>query len=83
MSPSKKIHIGKRIREVASERNVSAPELAEALFCNRKHIYKIFQKSNINTELLMNISEVLEYDFFAEYGKCLHFGDSRQNGDNN
>jgi len=75
MSPNKKIHIGKRIREVASERNVSAPELAEALSCTRKHIYKIFQKDSLNSELLMNFSKALRYDFFAEYSKCLQIWD--------
>lgn len=78
--PGKVMHIGKKIREVVKERNISIPALADALCCTREHVYKLFQKESLNTDLLKRISEVLHHDFFAEYSRCIHFGDNSQNG---
>ena len=77
------MHIGKRIQEVVNEREISIPDFADSIFCSRKHVYKLFKKSNINTDLLWKISIILNYDFFADYSKSIHFGDSIQNGDKN
>lgn len=76
------MHIGEKIHEIVKERKISVPLLAEALCCSRKNVYKMFQKESINTALLMRVSEVLHYDFFAEHSNCLHFRDSLQDGDN-
>ena len=77
----KGMHIGEKIHEVVKERKISVPSLAEALCCTRKNVYKMFQKESVNTALLMRVSEVLHYDFFAEHSLCLHFRDSLQGGD--
>ena len=60
--------IGRRIQQIVKERSISVSVLADALCCTRKHVYKIFQKKSLNTDLLLKISEALAYDFFAGSG---------------
>ena len=38
---------------------------AEQLSCSRANVYKIFDKKSIDTDMLMRISAILHYDFFA------------------
>lgn len=61
------VHIGKLIRQTLEKQGRSPSWLAEQINCNRDNIYKIYQRSNINTELLMHISIVLKVDFFEYY----------------
>lgn len=74
------MHIGNKIQEVIRERGMSVPAFASAIHCTRGNVYKILGKSSIDTELLLKISEVLEYDFFKEYSSCIQFGYSIHNG---
>lgn len=77
------VHIGRHIRTVSLKKGISVAELAERISCTRKHVYKIFQKQQLDTRLLFSISKALRHDFFAEYSKhlsyenCLHEKDSR------
>lgn len=41
--------------------------LARELSYSRTNLYKIYDKSSINTGVLLRISIILEYDFFNEY----------------
>ena len=50
--------------------------LARKLNCNRTNIYKIFNRSTIDTELLLKISNVLQHNFFEEYTNRLDFTES-------
>ena len=61
------VHIGKLIQQTLKKQGRSPSWLAEQINCNRDNIYKIYQRSNINTELLMHISIVLKVDFFEYY----------------
>lgn len=63
------IHIGKYIRNIALKKGVTAEELAQSISCSRKHIYKIYQKYQVDTGLLLSLSKALQHDFFAEYSK--------------
>lgn len=60
------MHIGNRIKEVLKERGMTVTDFAESLSCNRQNVYKIFDKHDINTDLLMRISIILNYNFFTE-----------------
>ena len=42
---------------------------AERLGTVRQNVYKIFQKSSINTDQLGKIGEILDYDFFQHFRK--------------
>lgn len=62
-----KIHIGEKIKEIFEARGMKISEFANRINTVRQNVYKIFKKNDINTELLLKISRVLEYDFFRHY----------------
>lgn len=61
------IHIGSIIKQVLSQQRYTASWLAKQLYCDRTNIYKIFHRASIDCELLLKISEALNYDFFGHY----------------
>ncbi|MCQ2315105.1 MAG: XRE family transcriptional regulator [Bacteroidales bacterium] len=65
------VNIGKRIREKLDEQGRGVGWFADRLGCCRDNIYKIFQRKYIDTGLLLKISKVLDYDFFAEYSEYI------------
>ena len=67
------IHIGRRIKEVfdSQPKTHGIEWLAARLNCKRANIYNIFNRKTIDTELLLQISEVLEHDFFRDYSNDL------------
>lgn len=63
--------IGELIKErlIAEERSVAW--FSRKLSCSRANVYKIFRKEYIDTELLMRISKILDYDFFQYFSDNL------------
>ncbi|HJB72273.1 MAG TPA: XRE family transcriptional regulator [Candidatus Barnesiella merdigallinarum] len=61
------MHIGNRIRDILKEREQSVVWLAHQLSYSRTNIYKLFDKSTIDTGVLLRISLILRHDFFTEY----------------
>ncbi|MGM9766881.1 MAG: helix-turn-helix domain-containing protein [Candidatus Cryptobacteroides sp.] len=59
------MHIGKLIKEVVRRRGMTVVSFAEQLSCSRANVYKIFDKKSIDTDMLMRICAILQYDFFA------------------
>lgn len=60
----KNIHIGKLIKERLKEKaDMTVSEFAKRI--NRTHstVYDIFDRKSIDIDLLLKISEVLQYDF--------------------
>lgn len=68
------MHIGTLIRERLETDGHSVAWFARQICCTRTHVYKIFNKENIDTELLRRISRVLNHDFFADLSSSLHDG---------
>ena len=66
------IHIGKLIKEELEKQGRKPSWLAKELHYTRYNVYKIFQRSYIDTELLMQISLLLNKDFFLFYTTKLH-----------
>lgn len=64
-----KIHIGEIIKVKFEASGLSVSEFAKRINCERTNVYNIFTRPNIDVELLISISEVLEYNFFNEYLK--------------
>lgn len=60
-------HIGKLIQQKLKERERSGAWLARKLYTDPSNVSKIIRKQHIDTELLMHISNILDYDFF----RCL------------
>lgn len=70
------MHIGKMVREVLKERQMTVVSFAERLSCTRENAHRILNKANMDTGLLMKISGILDFDFFSEISKCGDFGHS-------
>ena len=60
------MHIGQRIKEVLKEDGHSVTWFASQICCTRQHVYKIFNRKNLDTEVLTRICRVLNHDFYAE-----------------
>lgn len=61
------IHIGNQIEKVLRAQGRSVSWFAKQICCERTNVYSIFHRNSIDTELLLRISKVLNYDFFEEY----------------
>lgn len=64
----KMLHIGQRIKEIfeLQPKDHTIEWFADKLHCKRSNIYNIFNRSTIDTDLLFNISKILEHDFFRD-----------------
>ena len=62
----KNVHIGSIIEQKVKENSMSIKEFAERINCERSNVYHIFKQKSIDSELLIRISETLNYDFFNE-----------------
>lgn len=59
-----KLHIGEEIKKVLSSSEMSVTEFAKKINKSRGNVYSIFLRNAIETDLLVIISDVLQYDFF-------------------
>lgn len=64
--------IGDHIRSRLTEQDKTVAWLATQLVCSRTNVYKIFAKDHLDTELLMRLSVILNYDFFKLFSKALN-----------
>lgn len=60
------INIGQAIKEELIRQERSVTWLSVKLGCDRKVVYRIFQKCSIDTHLLLRISTILHHNFFSE-----------------
>lgn len=62
------MHIGRAIREVFDDlpKRCTVQWFADRLCCDKRNIYRIFEKENIDILLLMQISVILEHNFFKD-----------------
>ena len=68
-------HIGNLIKEELAQQGRSITWLAKQLGYSRQHVYKLFRRKWIYTDLLLKICDLLDYDFF----RC--FSEWRENRD--
>lgn len=64
-------HIGRAIEKELKSQNKSVVWLADAINCDRRNVYDIFTRINIDAQLLMRISLILQKDFFIYYSRLL------------
>ena len=63
-----RLNIGEEVRKKVDENGLSKAKFAELLGIARQNIEKtVFQKHSLDTDLLCNISEVLNCNFFDYY----------------
>ena len=61
------IHIGHLIQAQLKADQRSVGWLAREIGCTRNHVYKIFKKTSLDTDLLLLISKVTQFNFFRYY----------------
>ena len=61
------IHIGHLIREQLRKDQCSASWLAREIHCTRNHVYKIFNKPSLDSNLILKISKAMHFNFFRYY----------------
>jgi hypothetical protein len=61
------LHIGREIENKYKESGLKLSEFAKRIHKSPRSIYDLFERSEIKTEQLQKISEVLNFDFFALY----------------
>jgi DNA-binding Xre family transcriptional regulator len=61
--------IGEIIKSISDRRGINKSEFARRLNMSPTNIHKIFKRKSIDTDLLTQIGEILEYDFFIHYIK--------------
>lgn len=64
---SNKIHIGNLIHEQLHKDNRSVGWLAREIGCSRNNVYKIFNKTSLDADLILRISKSMNYNFFQYY----------------
>ena len=61
------IHIGKIIKELVKNREMSVTAFADKVNYSRRNVYEIFDKETIDTGLLVKIGKVLGENLFLHY----------------
>lgn len=65
------MHIGSIIQEKVEASDMSITEFSNRLKKSRSHVYLIFKREHLNTEVLVQISEILQDDLFIHYSNYL------------
>lgn len=63
------VHIGKKIKERTRELGIRPVDLAERLNTSKQNMYGIFKRTSVDTDMLIQLSKLLDYDFFACFQK--------------
>ena len=61
------IYIGKKIKQIFDEKNISISQFAKDIRSSRANVYNIFAAKSIDIDKLILISKVLDYPFLEEY----------------
>lgn len=65
------LHIGKMIRQELKNQGRSVTWFAAQLNCHRVNAHNILRRKNIDIELLIRISQILNYNFLEAIAKQL------------
>ena len=63
------MHIGEVIKQELERQDKTVVKLAEQIPCHCTHVYRILEKPSIDTQMLMQIPDILEHDCFADKTK--------------
>lgn len=77
--------IGQRIRQIfdTKPRTYTVTRFARNLGCERRNVYRIFERDNIDILLLARIASILQHDFFADISNGIVTLPPLSNKDNN
>lgn len=65
--------IGQRIKEVFDQmpKTCTVAWLASELHCDRRNVYRLFERENVDILLLARLSCIMKHDFFADLSQLL------------
>lgn len=66
------MHIGKEIENELRRQERTVTWFAKKLCCDRRNVYKIFERQSVDTELLFRVSVILNHDFFVNLSNELN-----------
>ena len=61
------VHIGEKIKARAKELKVGSTELGRLINTSKQNIYGIYKRKSVDTEILLQLSKVLRFNFFKFY----------------
>lgn len=61
------VHIGNIIHEKVKGSVLSVKEIAKRINKSENTLYDIYKRDSVDTELLLKLSEILSFNFFARY----------------
>jgi len=61
------INIGQKIKEKATEKRLSQEAIGERINTTKQNVGNIYKRASIDTQLLLKLCEVLEFNFFELY----------------
>ena len=64
------IHIGQCIKEQLKKDHRSVGWLSREIGCTRNHIYKIFNKPSLDSDLILRVSNAMNFNFFQYYSRA-------------
>lgn len=67
----KNIHVGQLIRLRVEEKEIETRRICNFLKCNEDDINKMYESKDLETNILLRWSKLLEYDFFRIYTQHL------------
>ena len=70
--------IGQLIKAELYKQERTVTWLARKINCDRRNIYNVFERTYVDTELLLRISVALHTDFFAYYSRFLQSIENQQ-----
>lgn len=76
---SSMVHIGQKIEETLREKGMSVMAFSKKIKRSRNVVYDIFNRTSIDTELLLLICKGLETDFFKLYSERLQTKKANEN----
>ena len=67
-----KIHIGQEIKQEVQKQNLTIEDFAKNLHLASSEIENIFNKTSLETDLLLKISKLLKRDFFSLFSNYVN-----------
>ena len=77
------IHIGSLVQTEFEMQGRKVVWLAEQLNCNRSNVYSIFQRENMDVEMLIRLSRILHHNFLLDLAPLAERKEENDNKSNN
>ncbi|MGK6344431.1 transposase [Chryseobacterium sp. DT-3] len=75
----KHIHIGNLIKQKVEESQIDQDRICKFLRCNETEVQKMYNAQNLDCDIVLRWSKLLEYDFFRIYSQHLILFAPQQN----